>query len=118
MEAIAHARYQRYGRRKMGQVCGLIRGKTVKTAEDLLTQVARRSAPVVGKTLKSAASNLQIKAGRRLEGTQMWVRAAFSNQGPMKALKRIQPGPQGRAMPFKRKMCHVTIVVSDSQKKD
>ena len=33
--------------------------------------------------------------------------------GPMKNLKRIQPGPQGRAMPYKRNVCHLTVTVSD-----
>jgi large subunit ribosomal protein L22 len=32
-------------------------------------------------------------------------------------LKRIQPGPQGRALPFKRKVCHLTITVSDENKR-
>jgi large subunit ribosomal protein L22 len=114
MEAVAHARYQRFGPRKVAQVLGLIRGKSVKSAQDLLPHVAKRASVVVGKTLKSAAANLAVKAGRALGPEEMVVKAAWATQGPMQQLKRVQPGPQGRALPFKRKMCHLTIVVAES----
>lgn len=115
MEATAFARFQRFGPRKVAQVCGQIRGKSVSQAEALLPQIPRRAGVVVAKTLRSAFSNLRVKAGRKLEPAQAFVKAAWSNQGPLQALKRIQPGPMGRALPFKRKMCHLTIVVSDAQ---
>jgi large subunit ribosomal protein L22 len=117
MEATAYAKFQRFGRRKVGQVLDEIRGKSVRTAEAILPQVPRRASALVQKTLKSAVANLMVKAGKKLEPSQIWVKAAWSNQGPMKNLKRIQPGPMGRALPFKRKMCHLTVVVSDESRK-
>lgn len=115
MEATAFARFQRFGPRKVAQVCAQIRGQSVSQAEAILPQVPRRASTVVAKTLKSAFANLRVKTGKKLEPEQAFVKAAFSNQGPLQALKRIQPGPMGRALPFKRKMCHLTIVVSDAK---
>ena len=116
MEATAFARFQRYGRRKVGQVCDQIRGKSVAQAQALLPQIPRRAGTMVEKTLRSAFANLMVKSGRKLDPSSAFVVTAFANQGPMQALKRVQPGPQGRALPFKRKMCHVTITVSDAAK--
>ena len=113
MEATAFARFQRFGPRKVGQVCEQIRGKSILQAEAILPQIPRRAGVMVEKTLKSAFANLMVKSGKKVDPARAWVKAAFSNQGPMQALKRIQPGPQGRALPFKRKMCHLTITVSD-----
>ena len=114
MEAKAHANFQRFGPRKVAQVLDQIRGQSVTRAESLLPQIPRRAGVVVSKTLKSAVANLSVKAGKKLAGDQVWVKECWSSSGPMLALKRIQPGPQGRAMPFKLKMCHLTIVVSDA----
>jgi len=112
-ESVAHARFQRYGSRKVGQVLKLIRGRSVQEAQETLSFVPRRSSGMIEKTLRSAYANLMVKAGRSVEPGKVWVRQAWVGQGPMKALKRVQPGPMGRAMPFKRKMCHVTIRLSD-----
>ncbi|HBL15686.1 MAG: 50S ribosomal protein L22 [Elusimicrobia bacterium GWA2_69_24] len=113
MEAIAKARFQRYGARKVNQVLEQIRGKSVEKAQSLLPVIPRRATEVVVKTLKSAVSNLQVKAGRKIEPKGMWVRRAWSDQGPMGQMKRVKPAPMGRAMTFKRKVCHLTLVVSD-----
>ena len=99
----------------LAQVLGLIRGKSVKSAQEMLLRTAKRASVVVAKTLKSAAANLTVKSGKALAPEQMFVKACWSTQGPMQNLKRVQPGPQGRALPFKRKMCHLTIVVADAK---
>lgn len=115
MEAIAHARFQRFGARKVAQVLDQVRGKTVQTAEQLLPMIPRRATELVGKTLKSAAANLQNKLGKKVEGTEMFVKSAWVGQGPMGHMKRVLPAPMGRAMTFKRKVCHLTMVVSDER---
>lgn len=117
MEAIARAKFQRYGARKVAQVLDQIRGKSVRRAEEILPMVPRRATELVAKTLKSAASNLQVLAGRKLEPGMMFVTQAWVGQGPMNHMKRVMPAPQGRAMTFKRKVCHLTMVVSDERKK-
>ena len=68
-------------------------------------------------TLKSAKSNLQGKAGRKLDPARMWVSQTWVGLGPMGQMKRVKPAPMGRAMTFKRKVCHLTMIVSDEPKK-
>ena len=99
----------------MNQVLEQIRGKTVAEAGDILPLIPRRACEVVGKTLKSAAANLQHRLGRSVEPREMFVKAAWVGQGPMGNLKRVLPAPMGRAMTFKRKLCHLTMVVSDER---
>ena len=115
MEAIAHARFQRFGARKVGQVLDQIRGKSVARAHELLPMIPRRATKMVAKALQSAAANLQAKAGRRLEPREICVKSAWVGQGPMGPLKRVLPAPMGRAMTFKRKVCHLTMVVTDEK---
>ena len=60
MEAIAHARFQRHGTRKVAQVLAEIRGKSVLDVQQLLPMLPRACVPVVAKTVQSAAANLTI----------------------------------------------------------
>lgn len=116
MEATAYARFQRYGARKVAQVLRELRGKPVLAAEELLPHVPRVCARAIEKTVKSAAANLAVKAassGKTLVPSQVFIKSCWAGQGPMGAMKRMLPAPMGRAMTFKRKVCHLTVVVSD-----
>jgi len=115
MEAKAYARFQRYGARKVNQVLAQIRGKSIEAAEQILPAVPRAASAVVAKTIKSAAANLNVRAGKKLAPGAVIVTQAWAGHGPMGPLKRVLPAPMGRAMTFKRKVCHITIVVSDGR---
>jgi large subunit ribosomal protein L22 len=110
MDATAISKFARYTPRKVNQVLGLIRNKPVEKAFEILSFTPKESATLITKTLKSAVANtgkLKSQAGLRVRGC--WV-----GQGPV--LKRMRPGPMGRGMPYKRKTCHLTIVISDETK--
>jgi len=116
MEATAYARFQRFGARKVAQALCEIRGKSVLEAEQILPAIPRVCGRMIEKTLKSAAHNLAVKAGRAgrpLKAEQVYVKSCWAAMGPMGQMKRVLPAPQGRAMQFKRKVCHLTVVVSD-----
>ena len=113
MEAICKLRYQRYGRRKVGQLLDQIRGKSLFQAEQILANIPMKATELVNDAVRSAGANLSVKLGKKLDLKTVWVTTAYADQGPMKMLRRVQPGPQGRAMPFKSKMCHITVAVSD-----
>ena len=115
MEAKCHLRYQRYGRRKVAQLLDAVRGKSLYEAHYILESLPRIATDIVDKAIRSAGANLSVKLGKKLDLKAIWVTSAFADQGPMKMLRRVQPGPQGRAMPFKRKMCHITVTVSDTK---
>ncbi|MBI4803468.1 MAG: 50S ribosomal protein L22 [Elusimicrobia bacterium] len=115
MDAICKLKYQRYGRRKVARLLDQIRGKSLFEAQHILAGIPMRATELVHKAVKSAGANLSVKLGKKLDIKNIWVKTAFADQGPMKFLRRVQPGPQGRAMPFKRKMCHITVAVSDTK---
>ncbi|MBI4064059.1 MAG: 50S ribosomal protein L22 [Elusimicrobia bacterium] len=110
-EARSVARYIRASPRKLGQVLGAIRRKNAQRALDTLEFLPKRAAVVAAKALKSALSNLDGKLGRKLQPREAWVKTALANGGPV--MKRIHTGSMGRAMPYKHRTCHLTIVVSD-----
>ena len=113
MEAMVRSRFQRYGARKVNQALGQIRGKSLWNAYQILPQVPRISAVMILKAVKSAQANLNVKAGKALDPKRVFITSAWAGLGPMGQLKRVKPAPQGRAMTFRRKMCHLTIVVSE-----
>jgi large subunit ribosomal protein L22 len=107
MEALAQSKFVRNAPRKVNQVLGLIRNKPVEKAFDILAFTPKIVTTVIMKTLKSAIANTgQIKNMSGLKVKEAWV-----GQGP--TLKRMRPGPMGRGMPYKSKICHITIVVSE-----
>ena len=115
MEATAHSRFQRFGARKVAQVLDQIRGKTLANAEQVLPDIPRVAADMVSKTVRSAAANLNVRAGKKLAPDHVFIRQIWVGQGPMSNMKRVLPAPMGRAMQFKRKVCHLTVVVSDEK---
>lgn len=116
MEATAHARFQRFGARKVAQVLRELRGKPVLKAEQMLPLMPRVCAVMITKTVQSAAANLAVKAaraGKTLVPEKVYIKECWSTMGPMGHMKRVMPGPQGRANTFRRKVCHLTVTVSD-----
>ncbi|MBN1622297.1 MAG: 50S ribosomal protein L22 [Endomicrobiales bacterium] len=107
MEAIARSRFVRYSPRKVNQVLELIRNKPVEKALENLSFSSKVSAVLISKTLKSAVAN----AGKLKNMTGVKVKNCWVGQGPV--LKRLRPGPMGRGMLYKRKTCHLTIVIGD-----
>src|SRR5262249_4627518 len=57
------------------------------------------------------------KANISVDPDDLWLKAAFVDQGPTKNRRRMRPAPQGRAYRERRHFCHITILVS-SDKQD
>ncbi|PCI37011.1 MAG: 50S ribosomal protein L22 [Elusimicrobia bacterium] len=117
MEAIAHARFQRYGYQKAALVLDQIRGKSLEKVNYILPQVRMKACTLVDKTIRSAVANLQVKAGKKLDSSAIYVTQAWVGMGPMGHMRRVRPAPMGRAMTIKKKVCHLTVVVSDTPNK-
>lgn len=107
MAARAVARFVRLGSRKVGQVLDLIRGKGVLQAYQILKFTPRRTAKAVEKVLKSAVANSRSAA----DDPNLFISEAYVGQGPV--LKRISPRAMGRAAIYRRKTCHIYIVVEN-----
>lgn len=112
MEARAIARHVRMSPRKVRLVVDQIRGKPVNEAYALLQFSKKGAAESVGKTLRSAVANAQVKSqdeGAVLDVDDLVVREAFVDEGP--TLRRWRARAQGRASPIRKRTSHITVVV-------
>ena len=112
MEARAIARHVRMSPRKVRLVVDQIRGKPVNEAYALLQFSKKGAAEPVGKTLRSAVANAQVKSqdeGAVLDVDELIVREAFVDEGP--TLRRWRARAQGRASPIRKRTSHITVVV-------
>ena len=110
-DAVAYARYARTSSLKVDLVLKAIRGKNAAKAVTTLELAPKRASVLVSKTLQSAVANLGGKLGRKIELNEAWIKSCSVDQAP--PLKRMRAGSMGRAFPFKRKLCHLTVQVTD-----
>ena len=111
MEAKATSKYISTSPRKMRLVVDLIRGKNVDQAIEILHFNPKHSSKDAEKVLRSAVANFFNKEeGTKVETSELVVKEAFVNNGPM--LKRISPAPMGRAYRVRKRSNHLTIVVA------
>jgi len=103
----AVAKFVRIGPRKVGQVLDLIRGKGVLEAYEILKFTPKSSANAVEKVLRSAVANTRTPTDKE----NLYIAEAYVGGGP--SLKRFMPRAMGRAAPFKRRTCHIYIVVEN-----
>lgn len=116
MRAQAKARFVRISPRKARLVVDQVRGLPVNDAYALLQFSPKRAAGPVFKTLQSAVANAQQhadEAGEVLDVDELVVAQAFVDEGPM--LKRWKAAAMGRAMPRRRRMSHITLVVDNRE---
>ena len=105
----ATSKYIRISPTKVDVIISKIRGKTYKEALQILKYLPQKSGAIVWQTLYSAVSNATNNFD--LEKENLVISEAFVNQGPI--LKRMRPRAQGRAYAIQKKMCHITIGVSE-----
>lgn len=118
MEARASAKYLRGSPQKARLVIDMIRGKNVNAALAILRYANKRAALGIEKCVKSAIANANEaaeKANISVDPDELWLKAAYVDDGPTKHRRRLRPAPQGRAFRQQRHFCHVTILVSSDQ---
>ncbi|MCH8568678.1 MAG: 50S ribosomal protein L22 [Balneolales bacterium] len=109
-EARAVQKYLRRAPRKLRLVADVVRGQRVDKALDSLKFINKAGAVDVSKVIRSAAANLQDKNDESsIDMNAMRIKTIMVDEGP--TLKRIQPAPQGRAHPIRKRMSHITVVV-------
>jgi len=110
MEVKAKGKFIRTAPRKVRQVCNLIRGKKLKEAIEQLKFLNKQAAFDVLTVLKSAAANAKQKD---LKEDVLLVKNIFCDAGP--AFKRTLLHSRGRASQIKKRMSHITVILSDNQ---
>ena len=118
MDARASAKYLRGSPQKARLVIDMIRGKNVNQALAILRYANKRAALGIEKCVKSAIANANEaaeKANISVDPDDLWLKAAFVDDGPTKNRRRMRPAPQGRAFRQQRHFCHVTILLSSDR---
>lgn len=112
MEFKATHRYARMGVRKARLVMDLVRGRSASQALDTLANDRHRAAGYIRKVLASAVANALQNPDVR--ASRLVVSEAFCNEGPLLQNRmRFRPSAMGRALPFRRRTCHIHIKVAD-----
>lgn len=94
---------------KVRQVLGLIRGKTVSEAVNILRFSDKRAAGIIIKVLQSAMANAEHNYGMDLD--KLYVHECYALQGPV--MKRYRPVSHGQAHAYVHRTSHVTITVCE-----
>ena len=109
MEVQSLTRYARMSPKKVREVARTIQGRKAADAVEYLTLIPRKSARLIVKTLKSAIANAENN--NNLSSDSLIVKSAIIENGPV--LKRFKAGARGTAMPRRKKMSHILIVLTD-----
>ncbi|MBD3419584.1 MAG: 50S ribosomal protein L22 [Chitinivibrionales bacterium] len=113
MESTARARFVRSTPTKARLVANAVKGKPVGDALSMLELNISKSVAVdVAKTIKSAVANMQSKnAEAAIDIDGLLVKEIRVDQGPQ--LKRFRARAQGRVGRIVKKMCHISVTLSD-----
>jgi large subunit ribosomal protein L22 len=110
--AVAHLRFVRTAPRKLRRVADAIRGKSVREALVLLKFADVYAAEPIEKLLRSAVAN----AGNNhdMNTDELYVARITVDGGPGgRFTKRLDPRAQGRAYFKRKRLSHVTVMVSE-----
>lgn len=111
-EFTARHRFAHITARKARYVADLIRGRSVNEALELLQFTPNRGAAFYGKVLRSAVANASHDESVNMN--RLFVCECRADDGPLlQGRMRYRPGPQGRAMPFSKRLSHLTIRVRE-----
>ena len=111
MEAIAKANHVRIAPRKVKIVLDLIRNKPCDEAAAILKYTPKAACEPLGKLLKSAMANAEMKD---MDTSRLYVAACRVDQGP--TLKRMNPVSKGRAHSILKITSHITVILDVQSK--
>lgn len=111
MQITAQAKYIKMSPRKVRLVAEAIKRLTPAVALDQLSLMPKRAAEPIASVLRSALANATKNA--KLDADAMRIKSIVVGGGP--ALKRWRPVSRGRAHPYKKRMSHITVVLTNDQ---
>lgn len=108
----ASHRFARITSRKAMYVADLIRGLDVNQALEILQFTPNRGASFYLKVVKSAVANAGLD--EEVNVNRLYISECRADVGPLLNNRmRFRPGPQGRAMPFSKRLSHLTVKVKE-----
>ena len=102
-------KYARISPKKARHVVREIQGLSVSDALDTLTYTPKKSAHLIGKTLKSAIANAENN--HELSADELIIKEATIGEGP--TLKRFKPRARGSAGAIRKRTSHIFITLTD-----
>jgi large subunit ribosomal protein L22 len=112
IEFSASHRFARITARKARRIADLIRGRGVNEALELLQFAPQRGASFYLKVVRSAIAN--ASHNEDVNVNRLYISECRADDGPLlNDRMRFRPGPQGRAMPFSKRLSHLTIKVRE-----
>jgi large subunit ribosomal protein L22 len=111
-QAVAHLRFVRMAPRKLRRVADAIRGKSVREALVMLKFADVYAAEPIEKLVRSAVAN----AGNNhdMNTDDLYIARITVDGGPGgRFTKRLDPRAQGRAYFKRKRLSHVTVIVSE-----
>jgi large subunit ribosomal protein L22 len=96
---------------KIRPVADLVRRRPYTEAVSILENMPHKGARLIGKTVKSAASNA-LSDNKKLDEDMLYVREIFIDEGPR--LKRVWFRGRGRADMQLKRLCHITVIVDEA----
>jgi len=116
LEAKAVEKYIRISPRKVKYVIDVIRKKPVEEAIGLLSLTPNRAAVYVKKAIQSASANATENFKEyKVAEENLIIKEIFVTEGP--TLKRFKPRARGRADRVLKRTSHITVLVSDENRK-
>ena len=95
---------------KMRLVAGMMRGKNVMNAINILKFTNKDAARRLETLVVSAISNWETKnTGKSIEDEDVVIKEIYVDSARM--LKRLRPAPQGRAHRIRKRSNHVTVIL-------
>jgi len=107
MIARAKASYIRISSRKANDVMELVRGKDVRTALDLLSNLSKKASGLIRKVIQSALTNAEQKGVDTMDTSSIVISRLVANPGP--TLKRYRAATFGRANVIRKRTTHLEV---------
>jgi len=92
---------------KANLVAGIVRGKNVKEALDLLKFMPKKAAKILYKVINSAAYNAKNNFKQNIN--DLYITTILVTKGP--TFKRSIPTARGRSLPIRKRTSHITVEV-------
>jgi len=113
MEVKAKARYIKTTPRKIRLICDLVRGKKIVQSINQLQFLKKQASSDVLLLLNSALANAKQKD---LKADDLYIKEIRCDEGP--SVKRMLYHSRGRATQVKKRMSHVSVILSDNRESE
>jgi len=112
MQFTAKASYIRYSPYKLRPLADVIRGKSATFALGWLTTYRNQRTESLKKLVESVVANAKNLKNVGIE--ELSVKEVRVDQGPI--FRYFKPGAQGRAMPQRKRLSHISIIMESKDK--